>query len=184
VRVIAGTLRGRRLLAPKGLATRPTADRVREAVFNILPHRLTNRQVLDIFAGTGAMGIEALSRGAARAVFMDHHPLALAAIRRNLGTLRLAAVADVVRWDASHSLEALDRQCGLFDLIFLDPPYRSDLLRPTLLRLRASARLHPEALAVAEHARGMGLTAEGTGWHIIDQRTYGKTLVSFLSPVV
>jgi 16S rRNA (guanine966-N2)-methyltransferase len=115
---------------------------------------------------------------------MDHHPLALAAIRRNLETLRLSDVTTVVRWDASHSLEALDRQRGLFDLIFLDPPYRSDLLRPTLSRLRASTRLHPGALAVAEHARSMVLTAEGTGWQIIDQRTYGKTLVSFLSPVV
>lgn len=184
MRVIAGSLRGRRLVTLKGLQTRPTADRVREAIFNILPRHWKGYQVLDLFAGTGAMGIEALSRGAARAVFVDHHPLALATLQRNVEALGLVDAATVIRWDARRNLDCLRRLRGVFQVIFMDPPYRSDLIHSSLVYLRASDHLDADTVVVAEQHRDHPLDPADTGWRILDQRTYGKTLVSFLSPML
>lgn len=184
MRVIGGSLRGRRLVALKGRQTRPTADRVREAIFNILARAWKGNQVLDLFAGTGAMGIEALSRGASRAVFIDHHPQALATVRRNLEALDLMDAATVIRWDVRRNLDCLRHQPGVFRLIFMDPPYQSELIHPSLILLRESGRLDAHTVTVAEQHRDEPLDLADTGWHTIDQRTYGKTLVSFLAPVL
>jgi 16S rRNA (guanine966-N2)-methyltransferase len=172
MRVIAGRYGGRRLKAPPGQATRPTADRVREALFSILGDRVTDSRVLDLFAGAGTLGIEALSRGAAGATFVDSAPRAIAALRANLEALE--AQAEVVRADALRWLRAASSGARQYDLVFLDPPYRraadlgeelSDLLPPVLAA---------GALVVAESDRRAPLELKITA---TDERRYGDTLI-------
>ncbi|MEW5722699.1 MAG: 16S rRNA (guanine(966)-N(2))-methyltransferase RsmD [Thermodesulfobacteriota bacterium] len=180
MRIIAGKFRGRRLFAPRGLEVRPTADRVKEAVFSILGPRVTGAAVLDLFAGTGNLGLEALSRGADRAVFVDHLPKALAALERNLKALGLGDRARIVRADLAKGPGPW-KDLGPFDLIFLDPPYGQGLVARALgLVLRAGAAA-PDALAVAEHAAGEKDQINPPGWSIVQSRAYGHTMVTFLS---
>jgi 16S rRNA (guanine966-N2)-methyltransferase len=168
VRVIAGTSRGRPLKAPRGAGTRPTADRVREAIFNVLTSVIdvTGISVVDLFAGSGAMGIEALSRGAASVVFVDQSPDAVRVIRDNVTAtgFDLDAVqvvrAEVVSW--------LDRPHH-FDLALCDPPYAFDAWDEVL------ARLHAE-VAVLETDRPLSVPPEA--WEVIRNKRYGGTLVS------
>jgi 16S rRNA (guanine966-N2)-methyltransferase len=110
-------------VAPAGLSTRPTADRIKESVFNILGHRVQSRNVLDLFAGTGALGIEALSRGATSAVFIDQAKAALTAIRTNIRNLALDNCARVIQWNISNGLKCLRSAPVPYDLVFMDPPY-------------------------------------------------------------
>ena len=154
MRVIGGRLRGRTLAAPKSQSIRPTADRLREALFNILVHAhgdpVTGARVLDLFAGTGALGIEALSRGTAFALFVDDGAEARALLRENVATLGLGGVSRIFRRDATklgsaHPLEP-------FSLAFLDPPYGQDLAVKALASARAGGWLTPEALIVVEEA--------------------------------
>jgi 16S rRNA (guanine966-N2)-methyltransferase len=142
VRIIAGSRKGARIFAPKGLDTRPTADRVREAAFNLLgPAAAEDAKVLDLFAGSGAMGLEALSRGAAHATFVEHDRDACRTINRNLDKLGLDN-ATVLCQDALTALRADARQGTRYDLVLLDPPYRrfSSLQKPMIRHL-------PEILA-------------------------------------
>jgi 16S rRNA (guanine966-N2)-methyltransferase len=174
VRVIAGRYGGRRLKTPPGAATRPTADRVREALFSILGQRVQDARVLDLFAGSGALGLEALSRGARHATFVDSGPAALAALRDNLATL--GAEAEVVRADAVRWLRAAPDGARQYDLVFLDPPYRraADLGAP--LSDSLPAVLAPGALVVAECDRRSPLELTITK---TDERRYGDTLIRF-----
>ena len=109
MRVISGKLKSRRLVAPAGLSTRPTTDRIKESVFNILPAVFFHQRVLDLFAGSGALGIEALSRGAASAVFVDHAQRAIAAIRQNIETLEIGDQTRIIRWDIRKNLNFLKK---------------------------------------------------------------------------
>ena len=171
MRVIAGTYGGRELVAPRGRATRPTSDRVREALFSILG-KVTDLRVLDLFAGSGALGIEALSRGAGQATLVDSGAPAIAAIRRNLEALGITA--EVVRQPAARFLGAALRDGRQYDLVFLDPPYRH---ASTLGRELTSALmpiLAVEARVVAESDRRSPLGLEFT---LLDERRYGDTLI-------
>ena len=172
MRVIAGRYGGRRIAAPPGEATRPTADRVREALFSILGARVHEARVLDLFAGAGTLGLEALSRGAASATFVDSAPRALQALEANLAALGIAA--EVVRADALVWLRAAARGAREYDLVFLDPPYRraGDLGEP--LSELLPAVLAPGALVIAESDRRSPLELEITA---TDERRYGDTLI-------
>jgi 16S rRNA (guanine966-N2)-methyltransferase len=154
MRVVGGSLRGRALAAPKSQSIRPTADRLRESIFNILVHAYGNpisgARVLDLFAGTGALGIEALSRGSAFALFVDDGAEARALLRENVATLGLGGVSRIFRRDATklgpaHPVEP-------FALAFLDPPYGKGLAEKALASARAGAWLIPDALIVVEEA--------------------------------
>ncbi len=155
MRIVAGTWKGRTLTAPPGLDTRPTADRVRQALFDILLHApwagrslIENALILDVFAGTGALGLEALSRGAARAVFVEQARPALAALRANIAACKAVDRCEVL------AVEALSMPTGpKADIVFLDPPYGRDLIPKTLTRLRAIERLGEGTLIVAETGR-------------------------------
>lgn len=152
MRVIGGTHRGRRLAAPRGLRTRPTADRVREALFDILGPAVRGQRVLDLFAGTGAVGIEALSRGAAHVVFVERDRDAVRTLRANLSALGLSRDrAPVVVADAVTSIARLGRTEPPFDLVFLDPPYAGDLAARALTALAGSPVLGPGTRVVAQH---------------------------------
>ena len=170
--MIAGRYGGRRLQAPPGQATRPTADRVREALFSILGARVEGARVLDLFAGSGALGLEALSRGAGAVTFVDSAPAALKALRANL-----RRSARTPRWCArTRCAGSAPHPAGArqYDLVFLDPPYRrAEALGATLSEL-LPAVLAPGALVVAESDRRSPLELS---IHATDERRYGDTLI-------
>jgi len=172
VRVVAGRFGGHTLVAPRGRATRPTSDRVREALFSILAGSIEGARVLDLFAGSGALAIEALSRGASEAVLVDSSPAAVAAIHRNLEAV--GADAEVRRQDALTYLERARKDPRLYDLVFLDPPYR----HASALGKQLSAALEPVlasgARVVTESDRRAPL---GLDLELVDERRYGNTLI-------
>ena len=181
MRIVGGRLRGRNLAAPRSDAIRPTSDRLRESVFNILAHAyadpVTGARVLDLFAGTGALGIEALSRGAAFALLIDDGAEARALIRQNIDALGLGAVTRVFRRDATklgpaHPVEP-------FSLVFLDPPYRKGLGERALGSLRDGGWLTPDALIVVEEAADAGFVAPA-GFTELERRAYDDTVVFVL----
>jgi 16S rRNA (guanine966-N2)-methyltransferase len=180
MRIIGGDHRGRKLRPVPGRGVRPTADRTREAVFNILGDRVWGAVVLDLFAGTGALGLEALSRGAAEAVFVDRMPAALRTLSQTIADLGLADRSQVIRWDLSRHLAPLTKRRPPFDLVFLDPPYAKGLLGPVLSRLAAADCLAPGARLVVEHPAEESPPETPGALRLADRRRYGKTLVSFL----
>jgi 16S rRNA (guanine966-N2)-methyltransferase len=184
MRIVGGRLRGRALAAPKSNAVRPTSDRLRESLFNILAHAygdpVAHARVLDLFAGTGALGIEAISRGAAFCLFVDDGAEARALIRQNVDALGLGMTTRVFRRDATklgaaHPVEP-------FGLVFLDPPYRKGLALPALAALRDGGWLAPEALVVVEEAADAEL-AVPAGYEELDRRTYDDTMIVLLRAV-
>jgi 16S rRNA (guanine966-N2)-methyltransferase len=172
VRVISGRWGGRRLQAPPGDATRPTSDRVREALFSVLGDRVDDARVLDLFAGSGALGLEALSRGAAEVTFVDSGPAALKALRANLAAL--GAEAEVRRQDARRFLASASAGARQYDLVFLDPPYRLAARLGSELSATLPAVLAPGATVVAESDRRSPLDLE---LPLHDERRYGDTLI-------
>lgn len=180
MRIIAGEARGRRLYAPGGEETRPTADRIRESVFGILGARVYGARVLDLFGGTGALALEALSRGAERATIVDVSPKAVACIRRNaeavLGPEGLER-AEIIRADYRRAIERL---AGEYDLVFLDPPYRLEAAYgDALARLRARGLFSPQATVVLERAAARAVSLP-EGFIVRDGRPYGETYVEFI----
>jgi 16S rRNA (guanine966-N2)-methyltransferase len=176
MRIIAGSRRGRRLQAPRGLATRPMLDRVREALFSTLAPWLPGARVLDLFAGSGSLGLEALSRGAERLRLVEQGPAALEALRSNVEQLEFGALAEVRRGDA---LDPLVWQPGPWDLVFLDPPYplmRSAGSRRGVLAALASLwaeRLAPEGVLLLHVPRGELTRAELPQQAEVALREYG-----------
>jgi len=179
MRITAGKFKARTLAAPGDSSVRPTSDKVRQAIFNILEHKdfgfafgLEGARVVDLFAGTGAMGLEALSRGARYCLFVDDSAVSRALIRQNVEALGLTGVTKIWRRDAA-TLGPLDTLAP-FDLAFLDPPYRKDLLAPALVGLRSGGWLASPALAVAEMAEDEDLPST-EGYEVLDDRVYGDT---------
>jgi len=183
LRIVGGSHRGRRLVAPPGETVRPTSDRARQALFNILSHGnfaasglpFAGRPVVDAFAGTGAFGLEALSRGASAAAFIERERDALAALRRNIAALDEGDRAHIVAGDATRPPRAA-LACAL---AFLDPPYHSGLAAPSLVALAASGWLTPDALVVIEVAAREDLPLP-TGFTLMDERIYGAARLVFL----
>ena len=173
MRVIAGRYRGRRLQAPPGATTRPSSDRVREALFSVLGDRVEGARVLDLFAGSGALGIEALSRGAAQASFVDSAPAAIRAVRANLEAL--GATADVRRADARRFLGGASSAVRQYDLVFLDPPYRDGPQLARELSAPLAALLAPGGVVVSESDRRAPLDLPDLAH--TDERRYGDTLI-------
>jgi 16S rRNA (guanine966-N2)-methyltransferase len=170
MRIIAGAWRGRALLAPPGFATRPTSDRAREALFSMLQSRLGSfdgLEVADLFAGTGALGLEALSRGAARCTFVETDRTALESLRRNVETLAAGERADVRAQDARRIAG------GPYHVVFLDPPYRSGLAEAALQALSEGGRLAPGALVSVECAADERISAPSP-LSAEAERRYGK----------
>lgn len=173
MRIVGGTLGGRVLRAPPGHATRPTSEKVRQAIFNILPD-LEGARVLDLFAGSGALGIEALSRGATHATFVDSGKPALEALRRNLGDLGVADRATVLAQDAVVAAKRVTDPVGF---VFVDPPYASDLASRAVLALPPATVA--DAWIVIEHDRRHAPPDALGSLLRTDERRYGDTLVSF-----
>lgn len=181
MRIVGGEFRGRALKGPSSLAVRPTSDRLRESLFNILAHgfgeALEGARVIDLFAGTGALGLEALSRGARFALFVDDGAEARALLRANIETLGVAGRTKVFRRDAT-KLGAMPPGEG-HTLAFLDPPYGKDLAPRALVSLREGGWLAPGALAVVEEEASAPLEPVD-GFERLDRRAYGDTQLIFL----
>ncbi|MGI9405229.1 MAG: 16S rRNA (guanine(966)-N(2))-methyltransferase RsmD [Hyphomicrobiaceae bacterium] len=182
MRIVAGKYRGRRLAVPEGQGTRPTGDRVREAIFNILAHGwfeqgTTGLRVLDVFAGTGALGLEALSRGAEFALFMEIDADARGLIRQNIEALELTGHTKIFRRDATSPGEI--GSMAPFDLVFLDPPYGKGLGEQALAALRDGGWLAENAVAILEEKAGQDIEVP-SGFTAEDHRTYGDTQVLVL----
>ena len=157
---------------------------MREAVFNILSSLVGEAVVLDLFAGTGALGLEALSRGARSAVFIDNHPDAIRLLQKNIDTCNLAKQSRVVKWDITRNLKCLEGTRPGFDLVFMDPPYGNDAIRPALLHLQKCKAAQSGALIVIEHSAHEPLPPGLDRFSLVDRRKYGKSLVSFLNYMV
>jgi len=184
LRIIAGDLKGRKLRSVHGTKTRPTANRTREAIFNILASQTPDSRVLDLFAGTGAFGIEALSRKAETAVFIDIDNDALSVLQANIESLSLERQTQIIRWDLIKNLKCLSPLDIAFDLVFMDPPYRKNMIEPTLRNLHISQSLVSGTRVIIEHSQREPVAAGQLPYEIADQRKYGKTLVTFLDYVV
>ena len=179
MRVIGGTAKGRRLKAPRGRAVRPTADRVKESLINILPHDFSGARVLDVFAGSGNLSIEALSRGAAHAVLIDASERAGAMIRDNLRQLGLAPQSEIWMAPASRALKALARRNDSFDYIFVDPPYNHGLAGRSLALIGRCDLLRPGGTLVIEHSSRETVSGAYGSLQLQDQRRYCDTRLSF-----
>lgn len=187
MRITGGTLRGRTIQSPEGLTTRPTSDRVRQALFNILLHHdwgatlgriLNNRVVLDAFAGTGALGIEALSQGAAKTFFFEKDRAALAALMTNITAMKIQSSANVFPHDVRRAVAREAATSEPASLLFLDPPYQQGLIEEAVQKLSQKNWIAPHALLVCETARGEALALPENCTHHLT-RPYGETAIHF-----
>ena len=194
MRIIAGTHRGRPLVTPKGNHTRPTRGLVRESIFNIIRNEIIGAAVLDLFAGSGAMGLEALSRGAASVVFVDNAKPAWDAMDQNVRALKMTDRCRLLYLDYADALRRLQSEKLLFDIIFLDPPYEMTGMDTLLSQIQKSGVMKRGALVIFEHAkqarqadnfragnaRAKWNASIPLGFLIVDERSYGETSASFI----
>jgi len=183
MRVIGGVFRGRRLKSPEGISTRPTSDRVRESLFDVIAPRIKDARFLDAYAGTGAVGIEAISRGAKDVVFIEDARKALDSLETNLKMLGITDRVRVLRQPFDRSAIALGRESAPFDLIFLDPPYGHVEILKALRLVHATALLSARGLLVAEHDATLALPPEEGSLALTRTLRYGGTVLSLYTPV-
>ena len=184
MRIVAGTAKGRTIKAPTGYQVRPTTGRVREAIFSSLGHRVKGATVLDLFAGSGALGLEALSRGAASAFLVEKSRRVLDVLFSNIDVLDMTEQCHIIRGDAIRALGALKAKGESFDLIFLDPPYETDLLNRAIKLILAERLLTQNGRIIAEHKRKKEYAFHGIeGLQIVTTKVYGDTQISMLDIV-
>ena len=179
MRIISGTARGRTLVAPAGMNTRPTQDYVRESLFNIIRWDVQDARVLDLFAGTGALSLEALSRGAEHAVLIDMDRAACDAIKKNMEATRLGERCRLIARDYRQAMDQLAREGERFDIVFIDPPYRMENTGEMCEALYDKGLLGDRFLILVEHKRGMAPLLDQR-FEAFDLRKYGETEVTFL----
>jgi len=180
MRIITGSAKGIKLKAPSGLDTRPTADRVKESVFNILRDIVIDARVLDIFAGTGNLGLEALSRGAKTAVFVDHSHDSIGMIKENAHHTKLLEHTEIYKNDVLRALDQLVQAGRSFDLLFCDPPYKQGFVQTVLEKLDNHPIMAQGGVVVIEHSRHEKIVDEWEHLQLRRTERYGATLVSFL----
>lgn len=180
MRIIAGENRGRRLKSVPGMKTRPTADRVKEAVFSSIEGLLYGCRFLDVFGGTGSIALEAVSRGAAEAFVLEKDSDALRVIADNIAACGQEQRCRVLRGDSIASLDGLGRQKQQFDLIYIDPPYRSGLYETVLQQIATRKLLAPEGMILLECAKNTSLSVENSIFFIYKEKCYGDTRIVYL----
>jgi 16S rRNA (guanine(966)-N(2))-methyltransferase RsmD len=179
MRIIAGTFKGFRLAALPGRGIRPTQDRIRESLFNILEGHGPFLKVADLFAGSGALGLEAVSRWPAEAVFVDASGTAVELIRKNIRTLGLESRTRVIQRDVTRGVGFLTRRGGPFDLVFMDPPYSQGLVGRLVPAILERELVLTRGLLVVEHEGGESPPETFRSWNLSDRRSYGRTRISF-----
>lgn len=180
MRVISGSARGLKLASLDGDNTRPTLDRVKEALFSMLVPYLLDANVLDLFAGSGALGIESLSRGAASAVFVDMLPQAMDIVKENISRAKFENQASCKLMKAS---SYLDSATSVFDIVFLDPPYNGNLYEDCLKKLYENKLLNSDSIVVVEWDSELSSPSIPSCYEIIKERRYGRVMLTLLSPV-
>lgn len=182
MRVISGKARGKKLVSLEGLNTRPTLDRVKEALFNIIQFDIENKDVLDLFAGSGALGIEALSRGAKTATFCDNSYDAMQIIKTNITNTHNEKNSIVINKDYNLALNSLSKQNKKFDIIFLDPPYKADFGIKALEMIIKLNILAEEGFIILEtdDEKKEQNIREIEGLKVFDKRKYGKIMLIFI----
>jgi 16S rRNA (guanine966-N2)-methyltransferase len=177
MRIISGSARGRKLIPIKGERIRPTSDRAKEDIFNIIGYRIRHAKILDLFAGTGALGIEALSRGADEAVFID---LDCTVINKNIKLCRFEPDALIISMDIIRSAFPHNISSKKFDFIFLDTPYGKNYIEKVLHKKRFMDLMAPDAIIIAEHGSKENLQIHAPGFEIFRQKKYSNTIISFI----
>ena len=183
MRVIGGIYRGRRIGAPAGFDVRPTSDRLRETLFNIIAPHIEGSRFLDLCAGTGAVGIEALSRGASSATFIDRSRRACAVIESNLATLGVTSNATIINREATSALKRLAGDAAKFDVVFFDPPYASEIYSQVMRQMAAGGLLNPQAIVIAEHRVKTPPESEFGGLRIYREVKQGESALAFYARV-
>jgi len=183
MRVISGTSKGRRLSTLRGQTLRPTSGRIKESIFGILGKEVEGKVVLDLFAGTGNLAVEALSRGAKKAFLVERGRQALRLIQKNLSRCGMEGLSEILPDDACRAIRILEARKESFDLIFIDPPYEKGLIKRTLEGLSARRIYHEGSLLIIQHDRREPLPETLEGWSLIRERRIGDTIISFLMPV-
>lgn len=179
MRVITGKSKGNKLIAPKGLHTRPTSDKVKESIFNILGDIKDDALVLDLFAGSGNVGIEFLSRGASKCYFIDNDANSIKSVKENLERTRLVSQAFVYKNTAEKAINSLGSRGILFDYIFLDPPYEREILIPIIEKISNNNLLKNKGIIIVEHESKLNLPENIKSFIKNDSRKYGGTTISF-----
>ena len=179
MRVITGSARGRRLGDLKGMETRPTTDKVKESIFNCIQFDVEDARVLDLFAGTGALSLESVSRGAKSAVLIDMDRAACAAIQKNIASARMQEQCRLIARDYRAAIELLAREGQVFDVVFIDPPYRMENTGEMCAELYDRGLLAPAFLLVVEHRRGCAPMLDAR-FDAFDLRSYGDTQITFV----
>jgi len=179
VRIIAGIAKGRRLASPKSLTTRPVLDQVKESIFNIL-FDVNGLRVLDLFAGTGSIGLEAVSRGASESVFVDNDRDAVSIIRENIKRCGFENETRIISKHVQAAIKILVKKSEPFDLIFIDPPYLKDFVVPTITAVFDAGLLAPDGQIITEHHPKEPIQGLPEGLTISNERKYGQTLVTFI----
>ena len=182
MRIITGHARGARLKVPHGIDTRPTADRVKESVFNILGARVIDARVLDLFAGTGNLGLEALSRGARQCIFIDSTTANI--IRDNATHTKLVNKTEIYQNDVYRVLKQYIKKNNQFELIFCDPPYNRSHGNAVIEMINCSSLLAPNGVIIIEHSRHEVLSDSWESLEIVRTERYGETVVSFIQPKI
>lgn len=179
MRVIAGKARGHKLISPEGVEVRPTSDRVKESIFNIIQSKLSESKIVDFFSGTGNLGIEALSRGASKAYFVDKSPKSIKVVRENLEKTRLIEQAEILNVEAETAVSVLSAKGLKADVIFMDPPYLKGLEELMLEKIALHGLLADEGIIVVEHDRTTIIKEDINKLTRYRRNDYGNTSVSF-----
>lgn len=186
IRIISGSLKGKKIATIPGLSTRPTSDKVREAIFSIIGHGIKGTSFLELFAGTGAIAIEAVSRGADHAVLIESSQTAVEIIRKNIEHCGIADKAKLIRWDIEQNLNCIKGMDNKFDMVFLDPPYEKNLVKTALKHLSICGSIASEACVIVQHSKDEPIDLKGIDefYSLEKDRRYGKNIVSILRYMV
>ncbi|PIU41958.1 MAG: 16S rRNA (guanine(966)-N(2))-methyltransferase RsmD [Candidatus Omnitrophica bacterium CG07_land_8_20_14_0_80_42_15] len=182
MRIVAGKYKSRLIEMPKGVKIRPTKDMVREAVFNVLGTLCIDSRVLDLYSGSGAIGIEALSRGAAEVSFVDNNQRCVETIRKNLNNLGIEDNINIYRADVFTSIRQFGKTGDFFSLIFMDPPYYGDMIEKTLITINKYGIIHNSGVIISEHFKKDEAPKTVGSLQLVRQNSYGNTIVSFYKP--
>lgn len=179
MRVIAGIAKGKKLIPPDGMQTRPTLDRVKENIFNIIQNRTIDAIVIDVFAGTGSLGLEAVSRGAKECYLVDKHPTTFNNLKQNVKNLGFEDKCKCLNLDSYTALKDCGKKNKTFDLIFIDPPYAKEMIPPSIEIVSNESLLNKNGLIVTKIDSSEGIYEGNNDIIIIDYRKYGNTTVCF-----
>ena len=179
MRIIAGEYKGRMLDFPKNVDVRPTQDRVREALFNVIAPQIQGKLVLDLFAGSGSLGIEAISRGAKKATFVENNLKCIHIIKKNIEKVAIESKTAILKMDVFKALGTFDEKGDIFDIVFLDPPYYKELPKKALIMLSQYDILSPTNTIVIEHFKKDNIPENINNILIYNQKKYGDTVLSF-----